>query len=131
MHRNLKFSVTLLILLFSNSFAQDNQEPQSYWIFDNAHSVENQYIDQHGNLNAKHLGKSMYFKDAATEYLELDGHSDAILLSEDINKIELPAKEITVESVVRFREHADWLGIIGAFQDNGTFERGWVLGLDG
>jgi hypothetical protein len=73
----------------------------------------------------------VYFNDAGTEYLELDGNSDALLLSEDINRINLPKREITVESVVRFREPADCLGIIGAFQDNGDFERGWVLGLDG
>lgn len=40
----------------------------------------------------------------------------------------LPKKAITVEAWVRVNKPVAWSGFIGCLQDNGSFERGWVLG---
>ena len=40
----------------------------------------------------------------------------------------LPKTAITVEAWVRVNEPARWTGFAGCLQDNGNFERGWVLG---
>ena len=60
--------------------------------------------------------------------LELDGKSTTIRLSNDISECKLPTKAISVVAWCRIDAPLTWGGIIGAFQDNGSFERGWVLG---
>jgi len=131
MLRFLNYFLVSLILVCSNSFAQVNPDPQYHWIFDKSHSEGYQFVDQQGNLDARHLSKPSYLIEAGSEYLELNGSSDVLELSDNIKKIRLPERDITVEAVVRIREHGSDLGIIGAFQDNGDFERGWVMGLNG
>jgi hypothetical protein len=41
----------------------------------------------------------------------------------------LPKKDMTVEAWVRVDHPGEWGGIIGAAQDNGEYERGWILGF--
>jgi len=43
---------------------------------------------------------------------------------------DLPVRDISVESWVRLESGTRWGGIAGFVQDNGAFERGWVLGYD-
>lgn len=40
----------------------------------------------------------------------------------------LPEKNITVEAWVAIDKTQEWGGILGAMQDNGAYERGWLLG---
>ena len=40
----------------------------------------------------------------------------------------LPKQAVTVEAWVRVNQPVQWAGIAGCLQDNGTYERGWVLG---
>lgn len=42
----------------------------------------------------------------------------------------LPGTELTVSAWVRFDAFTRWGGLIGAFQDNGSYERGWLLGYE-
>ena len=42
---------------------------------------------------------------------------------------ELPEKKFSVETWVKVDEPHSWGGIIGAMQDNGTYEKGWLLGF--
>ena len=42
--------------------------------------------------------------------------------------VDLPGKAITAEAWVNLRAAGTWGGVIGYVQDNGGFERGWVLG---
>jgi outer membrane protein assembly factor BamB len=44
------------------------------------------------------------------------------------SKADLPTKAITVEAWVRIDKTQEWGGIAGAFQDNGPYEKGWLLG---
>ncbi len=121
----------LLITLFLLAISQTgNASLLHQWIFDNAHLKDGQFPDQSGTLHGKLKGESKFYQDANIEYLELDGMTDVVQVSDDISKLNLPMKAITVEAVVRFREFGDWLAAIGAFQDNGDFERGWLLGLN-
>lgn len=41
----------------------------------------------------------------------------------------LPARQLSAEAWVRVDASADWGGFFGAIQDNGTYERGWLLGF--
>lgn len=121
-----------IVLCYSlNGFAGENGEPLYHWIFTESNTENGMIRDVEGRLNARHLGKPMFYTNESSEYMELDGISDALQLSDNIQDVELPEKEISVEAVIRFRQNGSWKGIIGAFQDNGSFERGWILGLDG
>ncbi|KAA3608635.1 MAG: hypothetical protein DWQ01_11055 [Planctomycetota bacterium] len=59
----------------------------------------------------------------------LDGYSNDLPITNDLKQANLPAKKITVEAWVRIDQTQEWGGIIGAAQDNGGYERGWLLGF--
>jgi hypothetical protein len=42
---------------------------------------------------------------------------------------EIPKKQFSVEAWVRIDEPLSWGGIVGAIQDNGSYEKGWLLGF--
>lgn len=43
-------------------------------------------------------------------------------------ELKLPAEQLTADAWVRVDKVAEWGGVFGALQDNGTYERGWLLG---
>lgn len=45
-----------------------------------------------------------------------------------LEKLALPHKELTAEAWVRVDKTLEWGGVFGAVQDNGDYERGWLLG---
>jgi len=59
-----------------------------------------------------------------------DGASSWIVLADDIgtSRAALPTREFTVAAWVNLSETTDFGSIIGAVQDNGDFEKGWMLG---
>jgi hypothetical protein len=62
------------------------------------------------------------------EVLELDGSTQDIVIADSPTGRGLPAQPFTAEAWVRVDVPLSWGGIIGCFQDNGDFERGWLLG---
>jgi len=65
--------------------------------------------------------------------LELGGPKGApapLLWCEDAGACGLPQRAITVHAWVRVDEARPWAGVVSAVQDNGSFERGWVLGTE-
>ena len=59
----------------------------------------------------------------------LNGKDNSLLVTEDSSKAKLPAKAMTAEAWVRIDATQEWGGLIGAIQDNGSYERGWLLGF--
>ncbi|MEE3367430.1 MAG: LamG domain-containing protein, partial [Planctomycetota bacterium] len=62
--------------------------------------------------------------------LVLDGKSNRVTISDDHNKTTQPTRAMTAEAWVRIETPRQWGGIIGAIQDNGAYERGWILGFN-
>ena len=60
--------------------------------------------------------------------LRLDGKGGLIISEIDKNK--LPTKFITVEAVVTLNQGQKWGSIASYAQDNGSYERGWLLGYN-
>ena len=61
--------------------------------------------------------------------LALDGKSNSVIVTSDPRQLAgLPDRSLTLEGWVLMRSQKEWSGIIGAFQDNGDYERGFVLG---
>ena len=48
----------------------------------------------------------------------------------EIDKNKLPTKFITVEAVVTLNQGQKWGSIASYAQDNGSYERGWLLGYN-
>lgn len=90
-----------------------------------------------GPLNAT-IEAPVEFSREAPEALVLSGDSAArshvsvaVFDSDEpptIADAQLPQTEITVEAWVRVDEAAEWGGFCGMVQDNGEYERGWILG---
>lgn len=66
--------------------------------------------------------------DGTEEAVEWDGTGSANV-SDDHRQAKLPTRDITVEALVRVDRPATWGGVASVVQDNGAFERGWVLGF--
>lgn len=80
----------------------------------------NQHGTIQGDIQLRRLG--------GIEALELDGSSNSVLISTSKQKPRLPQKSMTAEAWVRIDQPTAWGGILGAIQDNGSYERGWILG---
>ncbi len=63
---------------------------------------------------------------AKPDALSFDGKTNAIVI--DAKDGDLPTNEFSAEAWVAPRSGGAWGGVMGCIQDNGDFERGWVLG---
>jgi acid phosphatase type 7 len=77
-------------------------------------------------------GKSEFVDDGAGGAMYFDGKTNCIVLADDFAKSEqkLPKQNLTVTAWVAINSPAQWGGIVGVVQDNGSVEFGWVLGYN-
>ncbi len=99
----------------------------SYWTFDEDDIVDDKVMDVRGNQDATMNGDPEVVAGRVGDALEFDG-DDWLLITDDINAMTLPEKEITVEAWVYPEGYDEWGGFLSVFQDNGGFEKGWGLG---
>lgn len=91
-------------------------------------AAKKRVTDQAGKSTGTLLGKAAIVSVGELDALQLDGKTASVLLAADHKQATLPTQAITVEAWVRVDAPLDWGGIIGAIQDNGKYERGWLLG---
>ncbi len=65
---------------------------------------------------------------AYNKSMVFDGRESYITMTDDLNKAKLPPRLMTIETWVKLNRHTTWGGYIGAIEDNGNYEKGWVLG---
>ena len=97
------------------------------WIFDRDHVSGRTVSDAHGNLAGSISGEILLEDQPAA--LVLNGETTHVSV-EEADESMLPERNITVEAWVLLNRGTRWGGIMGYLQDNGDFERGWVLGYD-
>lgn len=115
--------VAVLLMCAGQGYAAP--APALEWRFDAA-SVTGQAVKAAvGGLNGK-LAKPARLS-ATPSYMDFDG-TESVLVKAKGEAVELPTSEISVEVWVALRETPVWGGFVGYVQDNGTFEKGWVLG---
>jgi len=85
--------------------------------------VMDQAGEQHATL--KGAGRTERFGEIEAIYTDSDSYLE---LADDVKKASLPTGRFTVEAWVRVDQPLRWGGLIGCIQDNGGYERGWVLG---
>ena len=100
-----------------------------YWSFDKDTVKGNTVMDIWGNQDAEMIGKLEIVPGKFGEAVQLGGGAGArVQITDDIKKAELPSKEMTVELWAWDEQFIEWGGYIVAVQDNGAFEKGWLLG---
>lgn len=103
-------------------------QPLAWWTFDSDHIVGTKVVDRADDLHGAIQGSVRLSKDQFGS-LNLDGTENSV----DIPNIQLddfPRTQISVEAWVSLDAGMAWGGIVGCFQDNGDFEKGWLLGFD-
>jgi len=98
------------------------------WVFQEPHTVGKTVRDLAGNGPATVLGNARLARAGEHQALELDGREQSVLVASDYTQVEVPEKSITAEAWVRVDKPLTWGGIVGIVQDNGSYERGWLLG---
>ena len=74
------------------------------------------------------VGSSQLARVEGLEVLRLDGKTSGLIRG-DLSHADMPVETFSVEAWVRVDEPLSWGGIIGAIQDNGSYEKGWLLGF--
>ena len=60
--------------------------------------------------------------------IEFDGRQSYVEIADNLNDADLPQRFMSIEAWVKLKRHTTWGGYIGALEDNGGYEKGWVLG---
>ena len=98
------------------------------WVFQHSAVIGQVAKGLVGKLNATVHGDKRIESVSKVQALMLDGVANSALITDDHNEAKLPARHVTAEAWVRVDQPTKWGGIIGAIQDNGSYERGWILG---
>ncbi|QDV06288.1 Calcineurin-like phosphoesterase [Planctomycetes bacterium Poly30] len=90
-------------------------------------------LDGQGRLGGSMAGRLRRESRVEVAPLEAGGGTifnvaDDAFVAEDF--LELPTSAFTVEGWVAVETPRRWGGILGAIEDNGAFEKGWLLGYD-
>jgi len=102
------------------------------WQFTENQRQEGSFKPLKGELSATVVGPVQFDK-TAPKALVLPGDPKAkhrITITDDLKKAALPEKAISVEAWVCVDRKQEWGGFAGAFQDNGSYEKGWILGCE-
>ncbi|MFN7020993.1 MAG: LamG-like jellyroll fold domain-containing protein [Phycisphaerales bacterium] len=96
-----------------------------------AYTVEGStVVDGTGRVRARVVGNPKKASIGPAQGARFDGMGDWLEVREDIavSKEGLPEREFTAAAWVCVTRPTEYGGIIGCLQDNGGFEKGWVLG---
>ncbi len=98
------------------------------WNFAQTNLQQDTFKSTAGTLPA-HPASIVTFETTKPGALQFDGKKQLILLSDDLPNAKLPSEALSVEAWVTVDKPLKWGGIAGAIQDNGSYERGWLLGF--
>lgn len=105
----------------------DDDRLLGQWAFQQSYAVGTELRARVGrNLT---LSKPGRFSDLGDhQALELDGEGETAMVSPSFQNAPHPSTAFSAEAWVRIDQLLDWGGIIGIVQDNGSDEKGWLLG---
>ena len=113
----------LVLLLFSGSLSAEIIK-QLKLSFSPKQIVGTDLMPVKGKFRGKFAKKPLIERGAFT----LKG--DNLLIFNKINKDVLPQSNFTVEAVASIKNSAKYGSIISYMQDNGSYEKGWLLGYN-
>lgn len=117
--------LVLLCAVHGPSLHADDRGLVSKWLFGEEINDQNLIKDLAGENHARIVGSARFAR--KPDALCLDGATSLTIAKGD-RPAGLPHRAITVEAWVAIDEIVDWGGIVGFIEDNGGFEKGWLLG---
>ncbi len=123
---------SLIALLFTAAALPAQDAVLHQWEFTAAHLKDKSFQPKRGALPANLTGPVAFAKEAPHALIlpGLAKERHQLEISDAVAKLNLPTKAITAEAWVRVDRPQQWGAFIGAFQDNGPYEKGWVLGFE-
>lgn len=138
MTTNLQRLTALLLFLVANTLPAeahpDKLEKQLLMHFATGvhRPAEGAWADLTHRANARLMGAPVLTNIGPAQALQLDGFRDWLLVAESVEQARplLPEKEFSVAAWVQLRDTLADGGICGLHQDNGSYEKGWLLGYN-
>lgn len=103
-------------------------QPLAWWTFDAEHIEGSKVVDRADDLHGVIQGPVRVANNPFGA-LTLDGAENSVNIP-NIDLDDFPRSQISIEAWVSLDAGLAWGGIVGCFQDNGDFEKGWLLGYD-
>ncbi|APZ92406.1 PQQ-binding-like beta-propeller repeat protein [Fuerstiella marisgermanici] len=75
-------------------------------------------------------GRPRFSRLGNLQAIELDGSDQSLMVAPDFRSVPVPTTAFTAEAWVKVDQPQDWGGIVSVLQDNGDYERGWLLGFN-
>lgn len=119
----------LTLLVPTSGFAQDpNAGLLAWWLCTQNHVKDGMLDAFRGGPDGRLEGGVFLRAQEAPTALVFDGRRACVRLTDDLAEAGLPKTTLTAETWVKVNKAQAWGGLLGALQDNGDFERGWLLG---
>ncbi|RIK83397.1 MAG: hypothetical protein DCC68_03735 [Planctomycetota bacterium] len=125
----LRFALLAALIPASLACADDPPGLVGHWVFDKASIAGGRVKARAGKHDAVVAGPLTIADDVPRGAIVLDGEKQTISLANTPVPPVVPKRAMTVEAWVNVAEPREWGGIVSALQDNGDFERGWLLGF--
>jgi len=121
----------LLMLVASGVVLADQPGDAHRWVF-SPHAADGRFAADPGTPGGSVAGETMFGPASRGGGLLLDGETNEVVMLDRIGSApgSLPTRELTVAAWVSVESPKDWGGIVGAVEDTGDFEKGWVLGYN-
>ncbi|MDP7051347.1 MAG: PQQ-binding-like beta-propeller repeat protein [Verrucomicrobiota bacterium] len=117
-------------LLMTGLVAQAAEGPAFHWLFEPDRVKGKEVQALAGGKPAKFSGTARVETESGPAHLFMNGSGHRAWVADELTGLKLPKKEITVSAWVKVDKPARWGGICGVIQDNGSYERGWILGYE-
>ena len=121
----------IISILFMVGFAaQAADGPVYHWLFEPGHVKGQEVQPLAGGMPVKFNGAANIDAESGPAYLSLDGSGHRAWVADKLTGLKLPKKNITISAWLKIDKPGRWGGICGVIQDNGNYERGWILGYE-
>lgn len=98
------------------------------WVFQEGLVEGRRVKNLAGKQDGAIIGKTALVSAGRMQVLQLSGKAESVLVTANLKSADLPREKMTAEAWVRINRPLEWGGIVGAIQDDGDTEHGWLLG---
>jgi hypothetical protein len=124
-------TLPVLPLLFLALVPQVSSGLHSHWVLEPENLVDGVFQPIKGDFGLKTLGPARFLQDKNGAAWIFSPGDPGLSISTEMPPSNLPGKKMSVAVWVAMDESLPWGGILGAVEDNGSDESGWVLGSRG
>ncbi|MDA1053050.1 MAG: PQQ-binding-like beta-propeller repeat protein [Planctomycetota bacterium] len=119
-------SISLMFGVFLAETHPEDSPALHRWIFDDQHVQGQHVVSVAGGFDGEVLGEAKLIGGPGS--IQLDGLANHIAWPIEGNDVRLPTRDCSFAAWVAIDRVQEWGAIVGAIQDNGDYERGWLLG---